>query len=338
MRKQESMKKRYLKHGLFLLGALLLVVLIDVLSVWDVTDSYVAKVTDTDMSRYGPGEVEPALEIVKSEDETSVLLLGDSVANQLFEGLIGANEAYCITPVNRAITVAGQYILIREYLDHHADATDVYLVVIPDTLASTIDEKLAYQYVAMPFIENGYEDDLNETVMQELKAQYGKLFLQKEVLYLIDHSGINRKLYFHYRSDSEKQSEWAPLFGSGAEDEEGEKTQVLSEISADYLEKIHLLCEERGVKVHLLTPPVADTKNRHEEQAQLASELKEHGLDRFFPDYCSGFLYYPEEMFSDGIHFKEEYKNRDTMNPIIEKMILQSEDLSGLSSVFGSGL
>lgn len=305
-------------RAIFIIILLLLILLADWFSYWKPTMGYINKLTVTSGSRFGYDEVVPTLDRVSEDDGTTMLLLGDSVANQLFDGLRDKNDTIAICPINRAITLAGQYVIIKEYLANHPDATDIYMVFYPGTLSSSIEPVLSYQYIAMPFIENGYEKDLEGLAMNKLEDTYGKFFLRPEVLSYIDNSGVNRKLFF---SNMEKKTET-------------ESMDAVSDISLEYLVMIYNLCQKEGVNIHMMSTPVADIDIRHEEQASIKQLFDEYGLSSMYPEYCDSFSYYPAEMFIDEVHFKPEYKNRETMNPIIEKMIFASDPSGKLSVVF----
>lgn len=313
-----------LRIAIFTVGLCLFLTIFDYLSYYEKTAGYINKLTCTNGSRYGSEEVELAMSAMQKQDSSRALIIGDSVAGQIFGGLVGVNENYNIFPVNRAMTFAGQYILLKIYLDNHPDAQEIYIAFYPGTLSSAIDEELSYQYVAMPFIENGYGDELDGSTIEDLKDIYGSFFLKPEVLHYIDYSGLNRKLYLNAVSKSQSVS----IKKTTDDSEAG----ILSDTSIVYLKKINSLCKERNVEIHLISTPVADTAERHEEYDRIKEEFHQYELDELYPGYIESFMFYPEEMFlDDKVHFKPEYKNRETMNPIIIKMSETSDEYSSLS-------
>ena len=271
--------------------------------------SYINKVANLNGSRYGYDEVAPVISFMSEQDGSTKLILGDSVANQLFDGVLYDNPDFRICPVNRAITFAGQYILVKEYLKSHPDATDVYIVFYSGTLASDIDPLLSYQYIAMPFIIHGYGDDLDPLVMGKLKKTYGSFFLKPAVLDYINESGLNRALYLNAVTKiNEKFTET-------------KETPVISDVSIDYLKQIYALCSENGVNVHLVSTPLCDIPSRRSECDEIRKVFAETGLDELYPDYCDSFIFCDSSMFMDEVHFAPEYKNRETLNPYIRQMI-----------------
>ncbi len=73
----------------------------------------------------------------------------------MFRRLQKYNEDISIIGSNGAITLAGQYILAEEYLRNHPDATDLYLILLPESLTRTFDTSYGYQYAVMSFAETG---------------------------------------------------------------------------------------------------------------------------------------------------------------------------------------
>ncbi len=315
-----------LRKTAFVLILILLLAALDIASVKGPLRGYIHKLANLDGGRFGYDEVTPYLTTIGEPDASTKLVLGDSVANQLFEGVMYNDPDYCIRPINRAITFAGQYILIKEYLSGHPDATDVYMVVYSGTIASDIDADLAYQYVAMPFIINGFEGDLDETVMGKLRSTYGSFFLKPAVLDYINNSGLNRYLYLNAVSGINDMK-------TGIRGATQKKNGAVSDTTIDYLNKIYDLCAERGVRVHLLSTPLCDTPERRSECEEIRAVFEETGLNDLYPAYCEGFVYLDEGMFMDQVHFAPEYKNRETLNPLILDMIAVDPEAADLADI-----
>lgn len=270
---------------------------------------YIHKLTCLDGGRFGYDEVAPVLLDIGDPDQSTELILGDSVANQMFAGILDNDPNVKICPINRAITLAGQYILIEEYLKGHPDATDVYIAVYSGTLASTVDSDLSYQYIAMPFIINGYSDGLDDLVMGKLTKMFGSFFLKPGVLDYINNSGVNRTIYFNAVSSLNKIRY------------PEEEYPAVSDISIDYLQKIYSLCKEHGAEVHLISTPLCDIPERHAECQKIRETFDSTILGEMYPDYCDSFFFADENMFlDDQVHFKDEYKNRKTFDPMLERM------------------
>lgn len=286
--------------------------IIEIMSVQPTTRSYIAKIVQASDSRLGSDEVEFALSIAKEESNSTKLLLGDSVALQLFQGLSGVNTTYTIDPTNQAIQFVGQYVLLTEYLNHHNGVQDVFLVVAPQTLSTDIDPFLSYQYVAIPMIQNGYQEYMDDIVWTKLESQFGKLLLNRNVIDFIDRSCVNRKLFYF-------------LIGGKLKEEKTELVDIISDINLRYLHKMLDLCNSKNVKFHLLPAPMKDTDVNHQYMEAMKTKWQQLDLENDFPLFCQSVSFFPAEMFKDELHFSEEYETRESKNIIIQKMLEQNK-------------
>ena len=264
----------------------------------------------------GPDWIVPLIDRVQERDKSHILLLGDSVGRQMFIDLGDINDEVCVAPAIAPFSMAGQYVLTKLYLDNHPDATDVYLVMVPmDDVSKNFNIEYAYQYVVMPLVETDKLELLDENTVDELGYIFGERFMELPVVERIDKSGLNRKLYLNYIKSYAKNDYPHTLEES---------------VYVSYLKKIASLCSGRNVTFHFLPAPVPDMDTYHSIVSELAPEYFEMtGLDKLFPDYLDHVKYYPEEMFTDGVHFGGPYENQSVYNDIISEMY----GYSGLTEV-----
>ena len=255
----------------------------------------------------GPDWIVPLIEKVQKKDHSRILLLGDSVGRQMFIDLADINKDVCVATAIAPFTMCGQYILTRLYLDNHPKATDVYLVMVPmDDVSTDFNIEYAYQYVVMPLVETDKLDMLDDRTIDELEYIFGSFFMKENVVSKIDASGLNRKLYLNYIKDYAANDYPHTLEES---------------VYVSYLKKTADLCEERGVRFHLLPAPLPDMDVYHEIVTEKAPVyFGQTGLDDLFPDYFERVRYYPEEMFPDGVHFGGIYESQDNYNKVIREM------------------
>ena len=193
--------KIFLKKTLIfiiLLSAVL--VILDLLSMAGPTRTLLAYLTDSRdyiSVNVGADEIKPYISKTGDPDGTRVLILGDSVCHQLFDGLKENTAGISIAGSNAAITTAGQYILAKNYIEAHPDATDLYLFMRPASLTQSFDTEYGYQYAVMPFAETGLIGMLDDDTLKQMEEVYGKVFMNPTVVRMIDLSGPNRKLYLN---------------------------------------------------------------------------------------------------------------------------------------------
>ena len=151
-----------------------------------------------------------------------------------------------------------------------------------------------------------------------MKEYYGPLFLNKNVIRLIDGSSINNKIYLYYL---QKQRTHA----------DPDNEEIISDEAAYYLKEIDKLCKTSGVTFHLLPPPVSDSA----ENADRISRLKEATaadpeLSALFKKYFDCITLYPENMFPDGNHFGGEYADPHIYSDCIDDLQEKSGELNEL--------
>ncbi len=254
----------------------------------------------------GPDWIVPLIEKVRTEDDSHVLVLGDSVCRQMFIDLTDINEEAAIAPAIAPFSMAGQYVLTKLYLDAHPDATDVYLIMVPlDDISIDFHLDFAYQYVVMPLVETHTFDMLDEDTREELRYLYGELFMNEGIVRRIDDSGLNRKLYLNYIK-THKENDY--------------EHSLEDSVYVKYLKKIRQLCNERSVELHFLPAPIPDMEAYHDIVEVKAPEyFAATGLDELFPDYLKLIRYYPEEQFHDGVHFGGIFEGREHLNEVIKE-------------------
>ena len=304
------MKKLYKKLFIFISIFALMILACLKLSTREPYRTWAAQLTDSNSfitGNVGSDEIKPYINKVRSEDGTTRLIVGDSVCRQLFVGLQQYNKDIAIVGSNAAITMAGQYILVSEYIANHENATDVYLILLPDTLCRTFDTKWGYQYTVMPFVETDTLQLLDEKTIASMESVYGKFFMKEPVVTAIDKSGVNRKLYLNILKDIS----------------DGYEQESKFEIAELYINKMYEICQKNGVKLHLYACPMPET--RQEEMKTFREQYKETTLYDIFPDFLENLTYFPPEEAADGVHFSGDYANQSCYNEKIDQMLSDKE-------------
>lgn len=233
--------KRFTKKLIAFLGIFAVLLLtFDLLSATERFRGVFAALTDS--SDYEEGaEREVAAYLAKSRTPGSYtkLLVGDSVCAQMTEAFYDCNQQYCLVGNNRALTMAGEYLLVKEFLETHENVSEVWLMAGPDLLQTSIDATYSYSYVVLPFLQADLLGELDEETAEEMEETFGSFFLKKPVAELIAGSAVNRKLYLNYV----KEREEAAKKGKSGDD----RTDGMSDLAERYLRKIYELCDTQGV-------------------------------------------------------------------------------------------
>lgn len=294
------MKKFALKGVLFFTIIFLICGFILFLSTKEPTRSIFARWTvSEDFMR--ENEMIPYFEMAREQDETTQLVIGDSICRQMFSGLSDYNPQASFLATNAALMITGQYLMAEEYLKSHPDTTDVFLVMHPLTLVRTIDTEWSYRYAVMTYIETDTLQYLDKNTIEVMTDVFGNFFMNKNVVQMIEDSPIVRKLCLSYINISKKNYEQSFPF----------------EISDQYVKKLYDLCEKNGVELHLYSSPVADYYR--DEVAELSKSYEGTWMSSQYPDYIKNIFYYPSEWAEDLSHFSGIYAERDKLNETIKQ-------------------
>lgn len=258
--------------------------------------------------KFGPDEIVPYIERVQEQNGYTKLILGDSVCNQIFERYYGMDDSYCICGTNQAVSIAGQYILAKEFVKSHESVTDIYLVIIMDSLATTYNAQLGYQYAVMPFVETGTIGNLDQDTRKEISNMYGGIFCTKFIVEVIHRSPLCKKLYLNLLT---KKNEMFPRKAQG----------IVSDVTYHYLEKLKELCEKEGIQFHLIPGPHADSEDQRTRAEWVYDEVEEKGDNLGLKTYLDQITYYPEELFRDRVHFDENKVDGDFFKELAKQLL-----------------
>ena len=296
----------------FVAGFVLILIVIDALSFTDIGDDIFGRVFfATGYRNIGSAQICPAIDKAEEQNGYSKIILGDSVCQQIFNGFQDVNEEYLLLGTNQAITIDGQYILARLFLESHPDATDVYLIMLPNAFMSGFDSEMSYSYLIEPFGSKGKLYLLTEQTLKDMTDYYGKFFMQRNVIRFLDGSCINNKIFLFSNQNRIKAIE-------------KNSDRIISLEAEYYLNDLQKICTENNVTLHVLPCPVVDS----DENRELVNNLEKES-DQMFDDYFRCVTFYPEEMFPDGVHFGGDYKNIEQYKKCIQDLCDKSEVLDG---------
>lgn len=257
----------------------------------------------------------------QSPNTTHKLILGDSVANQIYE--YRDNEEYSVLTGNYAMTFVWQYLFAKNYLETNPQTTDIYLCTTADGFEQSFDTTLSYSYVVIPLAKSNNLEVLDEKHHKLLTNIFGSVFINEKVASFIGNSGLNSKLYLNaiknfYETFPTKK-------------EKVEKTDNPDFLLAEtYIMKIYELCKEKNVNFHLLPNPKKDTSEIREYVKQLETKYLQSPLYSINPNYFDQIVFYPEDLFKDELHFKDEYLEKENKFEIIRKIQNSTGELQDL--------
>lgn len=304
------MKKFYLNILLFTIVMAGTLIIFDYLSMMEPTRTIIADLTGSSyyVSEKAASRVMKSyINKVQTQDGSTKLIIGDSVCGQMFNNLQECNDDFSIAASNAAVTMTSQYILAKEYLDNHPDATDIFLIVLPKSLKVKLGSTMGYQYAVMPFVRTGTIQDLDEDTIQIMESVYGKFFMKPSTVAAIDLSGMNLKLYLNFLEEYSSAYSFQKPY----------------ELADRYVYKIYEICQERNINFHLYPCPMPETNKEYVEG--LKQEFEESLIYEINPEFLESIYYYPADEFT-GSHFYADLSDRDYYVEKI-KQVFEGEEI-----------
>lgn len=307
------MKKLLKKTLIFTCIVIILIVILEILSINIKTKDFINFITNTNGYSLDT-TIEKNIEKVQDKKEYKYLILGDSVASELFPGLQDINDDVCIATSIAGIGMVGQYVLLNEFINNHPQTKEVYLVLRYSSVYSTFDKKWGYQYAVIPLVHKELINMLDSDTIDIIKTTYGSFCLNDSFVELLFASDLDYRMYLNY------------IMRRNVGEYDG------FELGFCYLKKMKKLCDEHDIKFCVYSDPVSDDDEVKQKIDELRNKVDEYALEDVFNEYFQTVKYYPVDMFRDGVHFVEEMENRNDMNRIIVEMYENTKlfDILGL--------
>ena len=240
--------------------------------------------------RFGP-EVFRAIRVCTTADPGArTLVLGDSVANQIFATGPAATGAVAVATCNQAVSPLGNRILLDRWLALNPQAEQVVYAALPGSFANDGAPAFTFHYLLFPFAETGLLDGAPPETLAHLRRRFGRLPIDNaSVRHLLYR---NDRLYDLYERRLVRRPE--PVAGG-----------AMPAIVAENLRAMRDACAARGVRFRLAFPPASAAKAPS--AAFLARFAEQLRVD--FPEadaWLADFRTEPDDRFEDGVHFTRE--------------------------------
>ncbi len=219
------------------------------------------------------------LAIKKSKQKTKYkkIIIGDSVADQLFPSSKG-NDSVNSLATNQAIGLVGQFILLYNYLQSGNKVDSVFLVYAPFSFMNNLDQVYTYHYFLKPFYTKSNKQFFTERVYQQIhKIPY----------------------YYLCHEPYIQTSNWAPEFIC----HDSITYNFLSPVSIEYLNKIKILSARYHFQFILIPTPTR-ISNKPEIELLHKSEVLKTLLVKEFDAYLNNITYLEDSCFIDNVHLK----------------------------------
>ena len=226
-------------------------------------------------------EVFRSIDLSKKKSGKGLLILGDSVCQQLYPSQQEYPDAVSLA-CNQAVTMAGQFFLMRNYLEANADALPKQVVFIctPLCLQNDVD-RYAFQYFLKPFYTKEYRPYFNEMLMDRVR--------------MIPHYRASRLPFIRVSN-----------FAFAYEEEPEASYSLISSLSQSYLRQMDSLATSKGVSFSLVCAPVRESERDAVEIACEGAAERNELTPALLVPYRNGIVSYPDSLFRDERHFRKE--------------------------------
>lgn len=212
------------------------------------------------------------------------LLLGDSLARQLYDRDNEALTGFAHLTSNQSITMAGIYILAERFLEYNPQTDTIILMASPKLFENDLDDKTTFDGFVKPFYVPENLHYLAPGTLEKL-SYYGLRHLY--LLPMVKKTRIFQSL--DYSKRPEKQSKAA-----------------LSETTVEYLHRINQLCRDKSISFRVL-PPIINAEAGWD-YPRLHKEVVADGFETQFSEYFDRLILLDANQFGkDHTHIKEEY-------------------------------
>lgn len=229
-------------------------------------------------STYNGTEVMRAIRNSKGKSGKRLLIIGDSVCNQLYPSSSEYPDAVSLA-CNRAVTMAGHFFLMNNYFASNEPELPDKVVVIcsPAALQDNLDQ-FAFQYFLKPFYRKEYKPLFNDLLWQQIRS--------------IPHYRVS-VLPFVRISNFSFEYELEPEAGYA----------LVSPLNRSYLEAMQALAASRNVEFQLLCAPARKQKET-EILTAINKGVENRELDEtLLSAFRASLTFYPDSLFVDEHHF-----------------------------------
>lgn len=211
----------------------------------------------------------------KISGDAEILVLGDSVADQLFQPNDSSQNINSLA-CSYAISTIGAYILLENYINSNPGVKTCVYVMTPFSFDNDLDLPYTYNYFIKPF----YSKD-NEKYFDTLVQQH-----------------VDRIPFYSFaQTPFSLVSNWSPEIKPRIENGE-----FLTDISISYLRKMKEACLRNNIGFHIISPPISSYNYN-----KLKSLKKNIPLDLMpdFQDYFTNIEVLQDNLFYDHVHLRK---------------------------------
>jgi archaellum component FlaF (FlaF/FlaG flagellin family) len=220
----------------------------------------------------------------KVKKKVKILIIGDSVGKQLYDNDTYNDDVYSLA-CNQAISLAGQYILLENFIENNRQNLpgEIILIITPGSFTNNLNQIYSFHYFLKPF----YKAEYSALITDTCRTQIHKI-----------------PFYFLSQIPSVLNTNWSPAYLPDADT----SYRFISPISNNYLLKIKALCVKNHLNLKFFCPPIKLSKKKlNLNYAKNTVEIERTGFKTEFASYFKNIVFFPDSLYKDHIHFKKQY-------------------------------
>ena len=189
-----------------------------------------------------------------------ILILGDSVAANAFKNKIVKENIFDLSS-NQAISMAGNYFLLKRFLEQNNPPKELFLFTIPQFYQNDLNQIWTYLYFETVF-QNDEEFEEIKKIKPNLYLSENKLdkyfeTRKNKFIFKNENENFNNRKQHHFVeiSDLDNSQNYLSHNVTLKEREFVKIYNLTPEIPMIYLNKLQKLCQEKNIKLNIVIEP-----------------------------------------------------------------------------------
>jgi hypothetical protein len=241
-------------------------------------------------------EVFDATDVAQLPSSKPEAVFGESVSFQL---LHHANIPTVLNlTTNQAISVCGQYLLMRTVIEHDHNLKRITLAYQASCFSNDLNEPTTFNFFVKPFyLRPPFADGIDPLAMER-----------------VNRCRVSRLVFFPIFRFTDL------LSSTDYSRPRGASFQYLAPVTVDYLARAADLCAAHHVQFRILSTPISTTSGYN--QDVFLKEVSAAHLDDLFAGYPQTIRYVDPNVLIDNLHFKHPYVTENSAKFV--KMLLEN--------------
>lgn len=231
--------------------------------------------------------------IAKSKKVTAKkhIILGDSIAAQIFSQKAEENTQYLHMASNQAVSLVGQYIIMANLIESNRETIEEFVLIYRyATFDNNLDQVYTFDYFISPFLMPENHIHFSENVWEAI---------EKCPLYFLGYLPFQKFL------PTMPLVDYASCNGLDPNDM---LVKEFSSLSIEYLQKMMNLAKRNNIRFTLVPGVLSEELYLDVQRVRriYKKTINQGPFKELFMDYFDSIIYLPAEDFMDSVHLKKD--------------------------------